>query len=82
MTAIILPALVGAAGLAADFTLLTRHTSVLQNAVDSAALRAAKELKIASADTTHINDVATAFVKANVTSYISSNLKISATVLT
>ncbi len=81
MAAAILPALVGGAGLAVDFALLTRHTSNLQSAVDSAALRAAKELKIASADTSHIRDVANSFVASNVRAYAGENLLVESTIL-
>ena len=76
MTAALLPAIVGGVGLAVDFAAVSRHTSNLQEAVDTAALRAAKELTLATGDNTYVGELAKAFVVANLKSYPLKNIQV------
>ena len=82
MTAALLPAIVGGVGLAVDFVAVSRHTSNLQQAVDSAALRAAKELTLATGDRSHIDELAKTFVIANLKSYSLQNIQVTTENLT
>ena len=82
MTAALLPAIVGGVGLTVDFVAVSRHTSNLQEAVDAAALRAAKELTLATGDNTYIDELAKTFVIVNLKSYPLKNIQVTTTNLT
>ncbi|MDJ0612492.1 MAG: pilus assembly protein [Rhizobiaceae bacterium] len=59
-----LPILTGA-GIAVDYTLLTRAESALQSAADSAALASAKELTLSNANDASIKQISSSYVTAN-----------------
>lgn len=67
MFALSLPALAGVGGLAIDFATLNLKRAALQSAADEAAISAAKQLSLASA-----NDTA---IQASVTTYLSNQLR-------
>lgn len=79
ITAGLLPAIVGSVGLAVDYAAMSRHTSNLQEAVDSAALRAAKELTLATGNKSYISNLAKTFVIANLKTYPINNIQVTTT---
>ncbi len=81
ITALVLPVLIGVMGLSVDTLLLARHTNNMQIAVDSAALKAVKELKVTPGDKSHIVNIANIHTYANLQSYSKDALAVSSTLL-
>jgi len=63
--ALVMPALLGSSALALDYFSMFNKRSALQQIVDSAALAAAQELKIAKSDQTYIHSIVEGYVYAN-----------------
>lgn len=65
---ILLPCLVGVAGIAVDYATFTSQVAHLQKAADAAAIAATSELSVSSADHARIEAIAEAIIRANVPS--------------
>lgn len=63
--AVAIPALMGAAGIAVDFSIFNLKLTKLQGAADQAAIAAVKELSVVNTSKSSVTEVANGFVKAS-----------------
>ena len=63
--AVAIPGLMGAAGIAVDFSVFNLKLTKLQGAADQAAIAAVKELSVANTSKNSVTEVANSFVKAS-----------------
>ena len=75
-TALALPALMAAVGIASDYAQFTSKRSELQTAADQAALAATKEMSLATSNASTVEAAARSFAKAETSALISMSVNI------